>query len=82
MSQGRTGITNFVTMLSTTVWNSSSRLMMVLLRFQAAASPTRTERNRADMTGMICGMESLNTTSGRDFSPSAAVLMFRNGRIV
>ena len=68
-------------MLRTIFWNSSSTLMMYLLLFHAAASPTVIDRNSADITGIICGMLSLKTTSGRLFSPSTSVTMFRNGII-
>ena len=41
-----------------------------------------TEKNSADMTGMICGIDSSKTTGGSAFSPSTSGLIFRCGRIV
>ena len=69
-------------MLRTICWNSSSTFVMALLLFHAAARPTMTEKNNADMTDMICGIVSSNTTFGSSFNPSTSGLMFRNGRIV
>ena len=82
ISHGNTGIKNLVTMLKTICWNSSRRAITVLLLFHAAASPTVIDRNNAEITGIIGLMLSLNTTSGRDFSPSTSEAIFMNGRIV
>ena len=79
---GSTGMTNLVTMLRTICWNSSRTPVTILLLFHVAERPTRTEKNSADMTGMICGIVSSNTTGGSSLSPSTSGLMFRNGRIV
>ena len=68
-------------MLNTIFWNSSRRAIVVLLLFHAAASPTVIDRNSAEITGIICGMLSLKSTSGRLFNPSTSETMFRNGII-
>ena len=78
---GRTGIKNFVTMLNTIFWNSSSTLITYLLLFHAAASPTVIDKNKAEITGIIWGIANLNNTSGSDFRPSTSDTMFINGRI-
>ena len=67
------------TMESTIFWNSSSRDAVSLALVQAAARPSMTESTRALITGMICGMESSKTTSGKVFSLSAVELMDRCG---
>ena len=74
-------MTIFVTMDRTICWNSSRTPVISLLLFHAAARPTMMEKVSADMTDMICGMASWNTTSGSSFSPSTSGLMFRCGRI-
>ena len=75
-------MTNFVTILRTIFWNSSRTPVISLLLFQVAARPTITEKNSADMTGMICGIVSSNTTGGSSLRPSTSGLMFRKGKIV
>ena len=49
--------------------------------FQAAASPTVIERNKADITGIIWGIARANTTLGRAFNPSTSETIFINGNI-
>ena len=74
-------MTNRVTMERTTCWNSSSTPVISLERFHAAARPTRIEKNRADITGMIWGIVSSNTTPGNSFRPSTSGLIFKCGKI-
>ena len=47
----------------------------------AAASPTRTARTRALITGNICGISSLNSSSGNSRRPSGLVAMDKWGMI-
>ena len=65
----------------TIYWNSSSTPVINLDLFQAAESPTKTEKNNADITGIICGIVSSKTTSGNYFSPSTSGLIFKFGKM-
>ena len=78
---GSAGITKRVTIESTICWNSSKTPVINLDLFHAAERPTKTEKKRADITGIICGMVSSKTTSGSSFSPSTSGLIFKCGKI-
>ena len=78
---GRAGITKRVTMESTICWNSSRTPVTSLDLFHAAASPIKTEKKRADITGIICGIVNSKTTFGSSFKPSTSGLMFKCGKM-
>ena len=79
---GSTGITNFVTMLSTTFWNSSKIPVISSLLFHAAARPTMIEKKRALITGIIAGIESWNTSCGNSLRPSTSGVILICGSII
>ena len=79
MKKGRMGMTTRTTISTTMRWNSSSTSVTTLARAQVAASPSRTESTRADITDMMGAISRLNSSSGSLLRPSAADWMDRAG---
>ena len=79
IKNGRIGMMILETIARTTFWNSSKKAAIKSAFVHAAASPSKIDKTSALITGIICGMESSNTTSGSVFSLSAAELIERCG---
>ena len=62
---GRIGIMTLDTIASMIFWNSSRKEEIRLAFVHADASPSIIASTSALMTGIICGMESSKTTSGK-----------------